>query len=60
MENPPPPGVLIGVEKTRERCGICNQPFTKETYFDTLTEQRSYRYLCETCKLVIPVEGDLY
>ena len=53
-----PPGVLVQVRQTKERCGQCNQPFTLETYLEPLTEKRSYRVLCKKCNYTIITSDD--
>jgi len=53
-----PPGILIKVEKIKERCGNCLRPFIMETYLDMLTEKRSRRIRCEYCKYIVPQEED--
>lgn len=53
-----PPGVLVRVTKTSERCGKCNQAFIMETYLEPLTEKRHHRILCKNCNIIIPVGED--
>ncbi len=54
-----PPGVLVQVKSIRERCGVCNEPLTMETYLEILTEQRFHRIRCNTCNHIIPAGEDL-
>lgn len=53
-----PPGVLVQVKTIRERCGICNEPLTMETYLEILKEQRFYRIRCNNCNYIIPAGED--
>ena len=53
-----PPGVLVKIIQTKERCGQCNQPFTMETYLEPLSEQRAYRVLCKPCNYTVPLVDD--
>lgn len=55
-----PPGVIVQIKKTKERCGQCNKPFTMEIYLEVLTEKRSYRILCKSCNYTVPVEEEYY
>lgn len=58
VEDDLPHGVLIKTEQTKERCGNCKKSFTLETYFDPLTDKRSYRVLCITCNYAVPTGDD--
>ena len=53
-----PIGVLVKIEKIKERCGNCLRPFIMETYLDTITEKRSRRIRCEYCQIIVPQEED--
>ncbi len=53
-----PLGVLIKINSIKERCGKCNKALTLETYLDPLTEKRSYRILCDNCKIILAPGDD--
>ncbi|MHA1215372.1 MAG: hypothetical protein ACTSPG_08740 [Candidatus Hodarchaeales archaeon] len=55
-----PDGVLVKVEKIKERCGNCNKPFTMETYLNPLTEKRTYVIKCLNCEITTIPEDDDY
>ncbi len=54
MTTEQPPGVLVQVKNISERCGVCNKPFTMETYLELLTEKRFHRIRCITCNYIVP------
>ncbi len=60
MNNNLPPGIRVQVKKTNERCGKCNNPFLLEVYVEPLTQEKSFRVLCEECNYVVPIEEELY